>query len=360
MYLKTLYLHNFRLYEEAYFHFSPGINVIKGPNAQGKTSLIEAIYLLITGRSFRTSQTKDLIKNGATHFYLEATFVKHEIEQKLRLYYSPTERSVNYNSTASPSLSSVLGILQGVIIHPDDSAIVKGAPMIRRHLLDIQLAQTDPLYIHHLTRYDRAMRQRNHLLRAKSSAAIDSWEYEMGNAAAFIVQQRALTIEALNIQGQEHYRTICNGTETLQLSYKANGAGDHSLENLNILRDLYRNQYRRHRSREMDLGSTLTGPHKDDILITLNENDARTFASEGQQRSCVTALRLAEWSRLKDLSHEPPLMLIDDLGMSLDSSRKKQLIGHFKNLKQVFVSTTEESILVENEHSISVKDHLLL
>lgn len=354
MYLTALYLHNFRLYEEARFDFSPLVNVVRGPNARGKTSLLEAIYFLMTGHSFRTSQIKDLIRHGASHFYLEATFIKHAVEQKIRVYYSPAEKRITYNSTPCSSFSSLLGILQGTVIHPDDAAIVKGAPTARRQLLDIQLAQADPLYIHHLTRYDRAMRQRNHLLRAKNHAAIDSWEYEMSNAAAYIVQQRSRVIEALSLQGQEHYRTICGGTETLHLTYKANGAGNAPLNDLNALRELYRNQYARHRYREMDLGVTLTGPHKDDVLITLGDNDARAFASEGQQRSCVMALRLAEWSRLNAASQEPPLLLIDDLGMSLDAMRRKHLLGHFEHLKQVFVSTTDESPLMNESCSISL------
>lgn len=354
MYLTALYLHNFRSYEEARFDFSPKVNVVRGPNARGKTSLLEAIYFLMTGRSFRTSQTKDLIRHGADYFYLEATFVKHAVEQKLRIYYSPTEKRITHNSTACPSLGSLLGILQGVVIHPDDAAIVKGAPMARRHLLDIQLAQADPLYVHHLTRYDRAMRQRNHLLRAKNHATIDSWEYEMANSAAYIVQQRAQATESLRQQGQELYHKICGGTEALQLLYKANGAGDHPLKDLDLLKELYKSQYRRHRHREMDLGATLTGPHKDDLLIALGDNDARAFASEGQQRSCVVALRLAEWSRLDASSRELPLMLIDDLGISLDSMRRKHLIGHFANLEQVFVSTTDETPLVAEENSIAL------
>lgn len=342
MFLKALYLHNFRLYEEAQFQFSPGINVIKGPNAQGKTSILEAIYFLITGHSFRTSQTKDLIRHNAPYFFLEATFVKHTIEQKLRVYYSPSEKKVCYNSTTTPSINSLLGILQGVVFHPDDSAIVKGAPNVRRQLLDIQLAQTDPLYIHHLTRYERAMRQRNHLLRAKSHAAIDSWEYEMSNAAAFIIQQRSLAVTELCKQAQDHYRIICGGNECFHLNYKANGAGDHPLTDIISIRDLFRAQYKRHRIREMDLGATLTGPHKDDLLITLNNNEARAFASEGQQRSCIAALRLAEWSRLDLISQEPPLMLVDDLGTSLDASRRGHMLDYFKTLKQVFISTTED------------------
>lgn len=354
MYLTALYLNNFRLYEEAFFDFSPAFNVIRGPNARGKTSLLEAIYFLMTGRSFRTAQNKDLIRHGASYFYMEATFLKHSVEQKIRIYYSSTERRITYNSTTCPSFSNLLGILQGVVIHPDDTAIVKGAPAARRHLLDIQLAQSDPLYIHHLTRYDRAMRQRNHLLRAKSAATIDSWEYEMAHAAAYIVQQRARAVDMLCLKGREHYKTISGDSELLHLAYKANGAGDNLLSDTNALKEIYRNQYYRHRSREMDLGATLTGPHKDDILISLGNNDVRAFASEGQQRSCVVALRLAEWTRLKTISEELPLMIIDDLGMSLDSLRRHYLLNHFKNFHQVFVSTTQDSLLVEGEHSISM------
>jgi DNA replication and repair protein RecF len=342
LFLKALYLHNFRFYEEAQFQFTSGINVIKGPNAQGKTSLLEAIYFLITGRSFRTSQTKDLIRHNTPYFFLEAIFVKHTIEQKLSVYYSPTEKKMSYNSTSTASLNSLPGILQGVVLHPDDSAIVKGAPNVRRHLLDIQLSQTDPLYIHHLTRYERAMRQRNHLLRTKSYTAIDSWEYEMSNAAAFIIQQRALAVNELCAQAQNHYCTICSGSESLNLSYKANGVGDHPLTDTGAIRELFRTQYKRNRVREMNLGATLTGPHKDDLVITLNNNEARFFASEGQQRSCIAALRMAEWSRLNFISQESPLMLVDDLGTSLDASRRSHMLEYLKTLKQVFISTTED------------------
>lgn len=351
MYLTALYLHNFRLYEEACFDFSQGINVIRGANAQGKTSLLEAIYFLMTGHSFRALQTKDLIRHGASYFYLEATFFKHAVEQRLRVYYSQAEKRITYNATPSPSLNSLLGILQGVVIHPDDAAIIKGAPASRRQLLDIQLSQTDPVYIHHLTRYERAMRQRNHLLRAKNPAAIDSWEYEMSNAAAYIVNQRSRVVDVLSALGEKHYHTICGGRETLHLSYKANGLGNASLDDLGIIREIYRNQYLRHRSREMDLGVTLTGPHKDDVLITLGDKEARAFASEGQQRSCLAALRLAEWTSLNASLREPPLMLIDDLGMSLDSTRRNHLIEHFKHFGQVFVSTTESIDIYQNDSS---------
>lgn len=352
MHLKALYLHNFRLYKEALFEFTPGINVVRGPNARGKTSLLEAVSFIMTGRSFRTSQATDLIRQESPHFNLDAIFEKNGIEQKLRIYYSAAERRVIYNATTSHTLSTLLGMLQGVTIHPDDTAIVKGAPGARRHLLDLQLAQSDPLYIHHLTRYDRAMRQRNHLLKSRISATIDSWEYEMANAAAYIVQQRAAVVKALAAHGQHHYHAVSGGGETLDLCYKPHGAVDKPIDDASVLREMFIDQFRRHRPKEMDLGATLSGPHKDDFLITLAGKEARSFASEGQQRTCILALRLAEWSRLKDASLEVPLMLVDDIGTSLDMSRRAHLLDNLATLGQVFISTTEIDATIPGEKTL--------
>jgi DNA replication and repair protein RecF len=245
MHLRALHLHHFRLYEEALFEFSPTINVIRGPNARGKTSLLEAIYFLMTGRSFRTAQNSDLIRQGSSFFRLEAHFIKHGIEQKLRIYYSQKERKIFYNSTPCSSPLNLLGLLQGIIIHPDDAAIVKGAPAVRRHLLDLQLAQADPLYVHYLTRYDKAMRQRNHLLKARQAFTIESWEYEMANAAAYVVNQRANSVADLQQKSKELYSRICGRKEELGLLYKAHGASSHNplTTSNSALRSLYSDQY---------------------------------------------------------------------------------------------------------------------
>lgn len=344
MQLKTLYLHNFRIYEEELFEFGPRVNVIRGANARGKTSILEAIYFLMTGRSFRTAQVGDMIRHGAAGFYLDATFVKHDIEQKLRISCNGKERKIVYNNTPYTSSTDLLGVLHGTVIHPDDAVVVKGAPEARRHLLDMQIAQSNPLYVHYYTRYNRAMRQRNHLLRMKNPATIESWEYEMANAGAYLVQQRVLTIEALQSEGRRLHHVICSGVEELGLAYKTGAfAREERIVQMSLdrLRSAYLEHYRQQRRREMELGVTLTGPHKDDMLITLGGKESRFFASEGQQRSCVAALRLAEWECLKQASMETPLMLIDDVGMSLDRSRREQLFNYFALLQQVFLTTTE-------------------
>jgi DNA replication and repair protein RecF len=339
MYLRALFLRHFRLYEERYFEFGPGINIIKGANAQGKTSLLEAIHFLMTGRSFRTSQVTDLVREGASFFHLEACFVKHDIEQRLKITGNGRERKIVYNSTVYPSSSSLLGLLHGVTIHPDDTALVKGSPQIRRHFLDLQIAQVDPLYVHHFTRYNRAMRQRNSLLRAKNGTTIESWEYEMAHAAAYVIQQRFHAVEDLRKQGSELHRKLGSENEEFNLNYKTGASSPYELD---VLRQYYLAQFQKHRKREMEFGMTISGPHRDDLSILLNNKEARFFASEGQQRGSAAALRMAEWERLKVLSLETPLMLIDDVGISLDSSRRKKLFAHLASLGQVFLTTTDE------------------
>lgn len=339
MYLRTIYLHHFRCYREASYTFSPGINVIFGPNARGKTSLLEAIHFLMTGRSFRTSQIEDLVQIGTSGFYLEAIFVKNEIEQTLKVYCEGKHRKVLYNNTVCPSLGSLLGLLQGVVVTPDDVSLVKGAPTQRRHFLDLQIAQIDPLYMHHLLRYNRAMKQRNTLLRAKSFATLESWEHEMANSAAYIVKQRHRATCDLEANGRTLYRLLSGETEDLNLNYKTNaGAGD----DLDLLRKYHFDHFLKLRRREAEIGSTLVGPHKDDLTIGIGQKEARFFASEGQQRSCVAALRFAEWMRLNQLADDTPLMLMDDVGVSLDSSRRDRLMSHVKTLGQVFLTSTQE------------------
>jgi DNA replication and repair protein RecF len=357
MHLRALYLHNFRIHEEATYEFSPKINIIWGGNARGKTTILEAIYLLMTGRSFRTGQLSDMIRHGTSGFYIEATFVKHGIEQTLRVGCTGKERKISYNNTKCSSFLDLIGLLQGTIIHPDDAAVVKGAPEGRRHLLDVQIAQSNPLYVHHFTRYHLAMRQRNHLLRAKTMSTIESWEHEMANSASYIVQQRMLTVEDLQKKGQHLHSFICGDNDTFELMYKTSSAfrGMIAVDvDVTQLRTYYMEQYRKQRKREMELGITLTGPHKDDIFIGINKNEARFFASEGQQRSCMAALRLAEWEGLKALSYDAPVMLIDDIGMSLDHSRRVRLFTHIPSLEQVFLTATEELVLAGDIHNINL------
>ncbi len=353
MHLCHLRLHNFRQYKEASFTFSPKVNVIRGPNARGKTTILEAIYVLITGRSFRTPQLLDLINEEASYFILEAVFVKHGIEQSLKFYYNGKERKITHNTTPYFSTTILFGLLQGTVVHPDDATIIKGPPAIRRHLMDVSLAQVDPLYIHHLTRYMKAMHQRNALLKLRQLATIEPWETEMASSAAYVVHHRNQIVRDLQEKGRPLHERICGSAEELSLTYKANGAGN-GTDCIGDLREIFFDQYQRHRSREMEFGCTLTGPHKDDLLIACNKREAKSFASDGQQRSSIVALRLAEWERLHQLSGNQPFMLVDDMNMSLDDSRKLHLLEYLHALSQVFVTTTKDKAFFNHEFVIEI------
>lgn len=350
MFLRALYLRNFRCYEEACFEFSEGINAVIGPNAQGKTSILEAIHLLSTGRSFRTARLLDCIRQGEPFFHLEAIFVKHGLEHNLKVIYSPQERKIVYNKTTCRSWNDLLGLLPNVVITPDDVALVKGSPSGRRQFLDLQIAQGDPLYVHHLTRYHRAMKQRNALLRLKQQGALDSWEEQMAISAAYLVQQRAKVMAELESLGRELHLTLTQEIGELKLAYKASASQATLVE----LKNQFVQQYKRLRSREILLGTTLTGPHKEDFTIAIGDKEARYFASEGQQRSCVNALRLAEWQRLNQVADQPPLMLIDDIALCLDANRRERLFDLLPSLSQVFLTTTTDFFTTEAMRPVRV------
>lgn len=342
MHIKNLYLQNFRSYREAYFEFSPHVNLICGPNAKGKTSLLEAFLLLMIGRSFRTAQHRDLIRQDQDSFYLESHFVKHGIDQFLRIFGSPKERKIVHNSTPFNSLSDLLGLIQGVLQTPDDVNIIKGSPQIRRQFLDIQIAQADPLYVHHLARYARAMRQRNRLLRIKNMTTIEAWEHEMSQSASYIISKRHSTIKNLEINSQNYYIALTDEKVPLTLHYRSSGS---HLSQGDDIKQHFRIQFQKLREREKALGFTLIGPHKDDFSILIENRDVRYFASEGQQRSCATALHFAEWQSLCLSGLEKPLFMVDDVGMSLDKNRRERLINQLGNLGQVFLTTTDDAFL---------------
>lgn len=336
MRIRSLYISHFRCYEEAFFEFSPHFNVLHGTNAQGKTSVLEALYYFMLGRSFR-SQSQELIKQGQNAFFLEMIFVKHEVEQKLRISLNGQERKIVHHATLLPTLSALFGLIQGTVMTPDDIQLIKGAPALRRQFLDMHIAQIDPLYVHHLTRYHRAMRHRNQLLKARQTSTLSQWENEMGQSAAYLIQQRYSAIQDLQLLCRQFYAELTEEEHPFHLTYTVPFA-HLSLEEL---RQTFWQHLQKNRSRELILGYTLYGPHKDDFFLKLGSQDVRFFASEGQQRSCVTALRLAEWERLKRLADEPPIFMVDDLGMGLDDNRRQRCMHRLTQLGQVFVTTTD-------------------
>ncbi len=341
MYLQSLYLLQFRNYGECTLEFNPSLNVICGPNAQGKTTLLEAIHYLMFGRSFRPGLHPEMIKLGSHYFYIESIFSKHQVDQKLRLTQETKDRKIFHNSTLLPSISHLLGLIQGIVMTPDDINLIKGSPLMRRQFLDTQLAQIDPLYVHYLTRFVKGMRQRNQLLREKQTDTLGCWEDEMAQAASYIIKQRRTLVEKLQANSQGFYHYLTGEKESIQLNYMSSASECKTADEIKIF---HLNAYKKNRQREMLIGHTLIGPHKDDIRILIGGKDSRFYASEGQQRSCVAALHIGKWHHLKENCNETPLFMIDDVCMSLDNQRRSRLLEQLESLGQVFLTTTESDL----------------
>lgn len=337
MRILSLTLRNFRNHHEERYLFGPQINLICGPNARGKTSILEALHLLMTGRSFRAQHLKEMIRHGSSEFYIDACFIKFGVEQTLRFSYDGKERKIYYNHTPCKTSASLIGIIPGTVMIPDDISMIKGAPTLRRRYLDILLAQSDPLYVHHLMRYERALKYRNFLLKEKSKEALEVWEEELAKGGSYIAAKRFSVLVDLEVKCRDIMSELSNETELVALNYKCQ-CPRAECEKI----EYYLQLLRKMRPREINFGSTLVGPHKDDLNILIEGKEARHFASEGQKRSLVSALRFAEWQCLKSLVEVPPLMLIDDLGISLDMRRRQKLLKLLGDLNQVFITTTEK------------------
>ena len=310
MLVQRLKVTSFRLFDKKHLELSPGINVILGPNAQGKTTLLEAIYLLIAGRSFRTNQIKEMTREGDSHFHVELHFAKNGIDQLLKMAVQQELKRIQHNRTLIPNLSSLLGIVQGVLLSPGDLELVRGSPQCRRQYIDLQIAQVDPLYVHHLIRYSKSLKARNSLLKIKQLKAIAAFEETMAPSALYIMHQREFLIEKLKAYLSQYYQTISGKKESVMVTYTPSWGGLCTVPEIAA-------KLEQQRSKELQLGFSLSGPHRDDLKIEIDHKEARLFASEGEVRSLVAALRLAEWKRMADVTGDQPLLLVDDFGMNL-------------------------------------------
>jgi DNA replication and repair protein RecF len=340
MRLKELELASFRLFKEKKAAFSPGINLVAGPNATGKTSFLEAIYLLWAGRSFKTGSWKDLILDGAPFFRVDLTLEKQGLEQKLGLGVAEKEKHFLYNKTAHVSFAPLLGVLKGVLLEPNDAALVHGPPNLRRRYLDLQLAQTTPLYVHHLLRYNRSLKERNALLKGKKKEGIEAYEWIMAQSGVYLRKARFNALKGLEPKLAHYYSAIAGKEESVLLEYQPSGGLE--MEPERFLRVLSNS-----RARDYALGSTQAGLHRDEVKIVLNSKEAKHFASEGEKRSLASSLRLAEWELMQELSGEYPLFLVDDLGLGLDANRLASFLKLVHQMPQTLLTLPMEGPALE-------------
>jgi len=347
MFLKTLSLRNFRNYQEQIVEFTAPKTILVGNNAQGKSNLLEAVELLATLRSHRTSRDKDLVKDeeslATVSGSLKREFGVSELILTLR---RNGRRTVNLNHENLRRQMDFLGVLNAVEFSSLDLDLVRGGPENRRRWLDTLLIQLEPVYANILQQYQKVLRQRNAFLKSNSEnlheksvqSQLALWDTQLVITGTRVIRRRERAINRLAPIAKLWHSNISASTEHLQINYAPNIplSETHQGE----VQQAFLDKIQQRTVAEMHQGTTLVGPHRDEIELTINDTPARQYGSQGQQRTLVLALKLAELQLIEEVVGEPPLLLLDDVLAELDPSRQNQLLDAIQDRFQTLITTT--------------------
>jgi len=364
LYLEKISLINYRNYESLSKNFSAQINLLVGANAQGKTNILEAIYYLAIGKAYRSARENQLIKWGNQHFKISGEIKNKISRSNLEIIFqnenqfNKGNKEIKINGIKIRRMADFLGNLTAVLFAPEDLNIVKGSPLERRKLLDNDISQVNPGYFSQLQKYQKILNQRNHLLkrmigREKALAELEIWNMQFLNMCEKIIQKRLQVVEKLTPLTRLMQRKLTGGQENLEFKYLFNRQQE--IKNGYPIRDILITEMEKVQKEELLRGITLCGPHRDDLLFILNGINLKSYGSQGQHRTAVLAIKLAELEFFKGESGEYPLLLLDDVLSELDQERRACLIKIIEDkLIQCFITTTEDvQFLWKNKKNIA-------
>lgn len=348
MVIKRFKARGFRNVESCDVSFSPGVNLLFGKNAQGKTNAIEGIYLFARGKSFRAREDKELLGFGQEGFHLSLEYLDGDGVQTVEYASFGREKRRKKNGYAVKSVKEMIEGFRAVLFSPDDLRMVKDSPEVRRAFLNVAIGQINKVYIDDYARYKLALENRNCLLKnAQKSGYLDineleSWSHSMAEYAARIMIARARYSKKLELYANSVVFDISGGAETLSLKYESDVPDGMTDEK--EIRDEYYRLLTVNTEKERAAGVTLYGVHRDDLDIFINGVSARSFASQGQQRSVVLALKIAEGEVCREIIGEHPVYLFDDVLSELDEKRKRYVLSRLTG-KQIIITSCERDAL---------------
>lgn len=344
MKVTKIILRNFRNYVNLTLDFTDSINIFIGENAQGKTNILESIYYGAMGHSHRTNTDTELIRWQEEGASISIFFSRLSIENSLLFKFSTQQKKEIISNHYAIKPKQLMGLLNVVLFSPEDLMLIKGMPAMRRRFLDMEISQVSPAYYQQLLKYNRIVAQRNTLLKKirenkEKPDMLDAWDEQLSVVASQIVKKRQEAIKKLAMLANLMHRKITDSKENLTVIYQKHGI---DAVNNNSLAEEYKSKLLQCRQNDIWRGSTSVGPHKDDLILSVNGINLRTFGSQGQQRTGVLALKLAELEFIKSETGEYPVLLLDDVMSELDASRREHLILFIQDRVQTFITATEE------------------
>lgn len=368
MKVKSIKLKNYRNYSDKSLNFSPSTNILLGKNAQGKTNLLEAIFTCAIGKSMRTTKDNDVIKWGETQAKIEVEVEKKFGKTKIEIYFfKSSKKAIRINGLPIKRIGELLGELRCVFFTPDELKLIKESPEDCRRFMDIDISQTSKTYFYLLSKYEKIISSRNKLLKDNKDKKIASqmedlkrmisvYDQQLAECAARITIYRNNFILSLAPYAEKSHSFLTNKEEKLQIAYDGFFKFENALLNddcIPVLKEKFLSIYTKNFEKDLSLGYTLIGPHRDDIKVTINDIDVRSFGSQGQQRTAALSLKLAELEIIKSQTGEMPILILDDVLSELDSGRRTRLL-RFCALTQTFISSTDKPERIPNANIIRI------
>ena len=334
MYIRSLELDDYRNYDKVSIKFDKGINILYGDNAQGKTNILEAIYLCSTTKSHRGNKDKEIIRFGCDESHIRALFNKNDVDYQIDIHLrNEKSKGIAINGVKLKKAAELLGLANIIIFSPEDLSIIKNGPSDRRRFVDAELCQLDKVYLYNLTNYNKIVNQRNNLLKdilmhPELRDTLDVWDSQLVNIGNKIIERRKIFTDQLNEIITDIHRNISGGRENLHILYDPN-----------IDIEGYEEKLKRHREKDIRYKLTSVGPHRDDFVFYINDMDVKKYGSQGQQRTAALSLKLAEIKLVERIAGSTPILLLDDVLSELDGGRQNYLLNSINNIQTIVTCT---------------------
>ena len=334
MIIKSIELADFRNYDTLNLTFDKGTNILYGDNAQGKTNILEAIYVVATTKSHKGSKDKDIINFNKEEAHIRAYIEKDEVETRIDMHLrSSKSKGIAIDGQKIKKAAELLGLLNVVFFSPEDLGIIKNGPAERRRFVDMELCQLDNFYLYNLNSYNKIVNQRNKLLKdlyfnPSLKETLNIWDSQLVSFGSKIIERRKIFVEQLNEIIYDIHKKLSGDKEELKIKYEP----DVSIEE-------FEQQLRYSQERDIKLKQTCVGPHRDDFSFIVGDIDIRKFGSQGQQRTAALSLKLAEIELVKKLTKDTPVLLLDDVLSELDANRQNYLLNSIGDIQTIITCT---------------------